>query len=117
MAKDDYYVLVYKILKHLEDCLKSSTPPNWNELQPNTKKFPIDDEYWNYIWLNLYKDGYVTGVLEVEFLGADPQIQITDSLKITPKGIQYLSENSMLAKAKGYIKGAAELVTTVKSVL
>ena len=114
MSKKNYYVLIYKILKHLKDCLEDSTPPNWNELQPNTKKFPVDDEYWNYIWLNLRKDGLVTGVVEYAVIGAEPQAKITDSLKITPKGITYLDENSSLAKARTAIKSVAELVTAVR---
>ena len=28
MAKDDYFVIVYRLLKYLYDCLKKSSKPN-----------------------------------------------------------------------------------------
>jgi len=113
MSKNDYFVIVYKILLHLYDSLKNGRNVNWNELQPNSRVFPIDEAYWEYIWLNLMKDGYVTGVAEIPRLGAEPGIKILPSLRITPKGIEYLEENSMMKKISSGIRDLADLITNV----
>ena len=48
MAKDDYFVLVYKILKYLYKCLKSGTSIDFNYLAYETKDFPVHKEYFQY---------------------------------------------------------------------
>ena len=78
MAKDDYYVMVYKILYHLYECLKKDVPINWNELKCNTKRFPVSEEYWQYVWRNLAKEELIEGVIEVPILGAT-----NNSIKLT----------------------------------
>lgn len=110
MAKDDYFVLVYKILRHLYDCLKDGYEVNWNELKPGTRQFPIGEEYWNYIWRNLITEGYVEGASVVPILGSDPKPRLTENLKITPKGIEYLEENSMMKKVFEGLKSAKDLI-------
>ncbi len=60
MAKDDYFVIVYKLLKYLYDCLKASARPKQEALTPEF--YGIEDEYWEYIIRNLYKEHYVSGV-------------------------------------------------------
>lgn len=40
MAKDDYFVLVNKLLRYLYKCLKQGLAPDWNLLAPNTKVSP-----------------------------------------------------------------------------
>lgn len=113
MAKDDYYVLVYKILRHLYDCLKKGTEVNWNELQPNSKKFPIPESYWDYIWFNLWNEGFITGVTRVPIVGDTPKVKLTSKLQIAPKGILYLEENSTMRKIGSTILGVADLVTNI----
>lgn len=113
MAKDDYFVLVYKILNHLYESLKKGIGINWDELQPGTRKFPIGEEYWNYIWENLLDEGLITGAVKVPILGRGSTVKIAQDLRITPKGIEYLQENSMMKKAENGLLTAAELVSNV----
>lgn len=113
MAKNDYFVLVYKILEHLYDCLKNDHTPNWNEMRPNSSKFPISNDYWNYVWLSMAKEGLITGVIEIPIIGGSPGVKLTPSLQITPLGIQYLEENSMIQKAKKSILTVADLITNI----
>ena len=49
MAKDDYFVLVNKFLRYLYKCLKQNIAPDWNLLAPNTKDFPVHEEYFTYM--------------------------------------------------------------------
>jgi hypothetical protein len=49
MAKDDYFVLAYRVLAYLYDCLKGKKKLNPDYLKPLTKDFPIEEEYFNYV--------------------------------------------------------------------
>jgi hypothetical protein len=115
MAKDDYFVFVYKVLAYLYDCLKGKKKLDFAYFEPLTKDFPIEESYFNYIMENLFKEGYIDGVVLVPILGeAHGKIKYTKSLEITPKGIEYLTDNSMMEKAKGFLKTTFELIGTVK---
>ena len=59
MAQDDYFVIVYKLLKYLYDCLKKGTKASEEILTPEF--FGINEDYWEYIIRNLYQEGYVDG--------------------------------------------------------
>jgi hypothetical protein len=111
MAKDDYFVFVYKVLSYLYDCLKGKKVLDFEYLTPLTKDFPIEEDYFNYIIENLYKEGYIDGVVLVPILGeVQNKVKYTNSLQITPKGIEYLIDNSMMEKAKGFLKTIKETV-------
>ena len=56
MARDDYYVLVYRILEHLYKCLRASKRADIDYIKPLTKDFPIEQEYFDYIFRNLLKE-------------------------------------------------------------
>jgi hypothetical protein len=115
MAKDDYFVFVYKILAYLYDCLKGKKELDFEYLAPLTKDFPIEESYFNYIMENLFKEGYIDGIVLVPILGeAHGKIKYTKSLEITPKGIEYLMDNSMMKKAGKFAKATFELISTVK---
>ena len=111
MAKDDYFVLAYKVLAYLYACLKAGESPSGEYLHYGTDKFPICESYWNYLIANLYRDGYITGVALVPIVGsADNGVKLLPNLQITPKGIEYLQENSMMRKAKEFLKEVKELL-------
>ena len=82
MSKDDYFVLVYRILTYLYYCLKEGIAPDMEYLTFNTKYFPICESYWEYII----------------------------DINITPKGIEYLTDNSNMQKAKDFLKSIKEIV-------
>ena len=112
MARDDYFVFVYKILIYLYDCLKCGKEIDFEYLQPLTKDFPIEKVYFNYIIENVYKSGYIEGVMLVPIPGlAQSGIKYTKSIRITPKGIEYLLDNSMMSRAKDFLKSIKETVT------
>ncbi len=63
MAKDDYFVLIYKILAYLYQALKSGENPDFEYLCYDTKAFPICESYWNYIFEMLLRDEYISGIV------------------------------------------------------
>lgn len=108
MARDDYFVISYKLLKYLYDCLKRGMPPNTEVL--NSDFFSIKEEYWQYILRTLHDDGYIGGILMNALLGGKPYATRIDQAEITPKGIFYLDENSVFKKIKGTVKDIADMI-------
>ena len=109
MAKDDYYVIVYRLLKYLYDCLKKSVNPNMEAL--DAAFFGIGEPYWEYIISNLVIDGYITGAVLVPIRGrVERGVKISHGIKITPKGILFLEENSIFQKIKYVVKDIADII-------
>lgn len=105
MAKDDYFILVFKILKYLYTILKKNQKLDENYLRFGTKDFPIEEEYWNYILENLCREGYIEGIKLIPILGQIQQgVKELSNIRITPKGIEYVQENNMMKKAERYIR-------------
>ena len=111
MSKDDYFVLAYKLLAYLYDCLKSGERPDMEYLNYDTKAFPIHEAYWHYLLTNLYKDGYIEGIALVAIPCRENKgVKILSNLQITPKGIEYLQENSTMQKVKTALKDFKEII-------
>jgi hypothetical protein len=109
MAKDDYFVIVYRFLKYLYDCLKKSKKPSCDVL--NGSFFCVDDDYWEYIVKHLTEDGYIEGAVFVPISGVvGLKLSKTDRIEITPKGILFLDDNSVFNKIKGVVKDIAEIL-------
>lgn len=111
MAKDDYFVILYEIMKYLYTCLKQGVKPDIDKLTADYYNIP--QSYWNYIVLNLVKDGYIQGVLTKDTKDG-PVIVGTDYIEITPKGIQYYFDNSFLQKVKASLKDPDTLINFIK---
>lgn len=115
MAKDDYFVLVYKLLRYLYRCLKENLPVSWEVIAPNTKDFPVHEEYFSYMLSHLLADGYLEGIAEVKRIGSPARFKETSGLKITPAGIAYLEENSTMKRAGEFLGPAGEIANAVIS--
>lgn len=104
MARDDYFVIVYKILTYLYECLKTAKSPDvFNILI--AEKYGIEESYFEYIIMELFEAGYIEGINVIPITGTKRKgVKITSEIIIKPKGIEYLQENSMLSKAKGILK-------------
>ena len=106
MAKNDYHVIVCRILAYLYACLKSGIDPEKEELLPT--RLEIEPKYWLYIMENLQKQGYISGVYIRQLLGGMPSIRL-DDIAITPDGIEYLESNSAIERAKNFLKTLKEI--------
>ena len=110
MAKDDYYTIAGKILTYLYCRLKKKTDKPIEYLAPNTKDFPIDEEYFQYVVKGLYEQEYIDGLLLVRtWDGEIINLGISENIMITPAGIDYLRENSGIKKALDLIPMAAQI--------
>lgn len=82
MLHDDYFVVAYQILSYLYDCLKKGEEPEGSRI--SSAYFMIPESYYESIVTDLIGEGYMTKW----------------GWRITHKGICYLFENPMMAKAK-----------------
>ena len=112
MGKDDYFVLVNKFLRYLYKCLKHGTSPDVELLSPNTKDFPINEDYFTYMLEHLLADGYIEGIAKVQIIGKPVQFKETSGIKITPAGIEYLEENSTMKRVTDFLGTAGEIAET-----
>lgn len=107
MAQDDYFVIVYRVLKHLYDCLKKGEKPESCYLEAST--YSIPENYWSYIIISLINEEYIKGITVKP--GKDGVIfgDLQDAI-ITPNGMEYLFENSLIEKAKKTLKDVKEMI-------
>lgn len=102
MAKDDYHVIVYQILAYLYTQLKAGDAVDPELLKAESPYLGINPQYWTYIMENLSKNGLIEGILLKPVWGEGLIVSGLESARITPKGIEYLTDNSFLSKAKEF---------------
>ena len=113
MAKDDYFVIVYKMLDYLYDCLKKGREPEAAALRHDGKLFRIHPQYWLYIIEHLLSGGYIEGLRITKAWGMETVVEDFDCCRITPDGIAYLEDNAKLQRAKKALKELKEIIPGV----
>lgn len=109
MAKDDYFVIAYRIMAYLYACLKAGEQPNFNIIRADA--LDISKNYWEYIIRHLYEDGYVEGISLIHTVGRSAAgIKLNADFMITPKGIDFLLSNSAMSRAKDFLKTLKETI-------
>lgn len=104
MARDDYYVIVAKILRYLYECLKKGIEPDINSIF--LKELGINRNYYDYVVESLLEYGYIHGFISEIVLGnTEVMKKVFYNLQITPDGIAYLKENSLIGKNVGFSVG------------
>lgn len=112
MANDDYPVLVCKILVFLYKKLKGKTNIlTENYIQPLTSDFPVSEDYFSYVIEHLVKDEYVEKVKIVDAWGGKKIILNISEMQITPKGIDYLMNNSIMKKIVNTLEEAKPIIS------
>lgn len=111
MAKDDYFVIVYQILSYLYQRLKKGEAVDETMLSHDSPLFKINKRYWSYIIYHMTAAGYIEGVRFANLDGLEfpYPVQMTEC-RITPRGIEYLCDNSFMEKAKGFLKDIKEII-------
>ena len=102
-----YFVIVYKILSYLYVKLKSGEDVNPNMITHDNQLLQINRKYWDYIMRNLIEDGYIT--CETEKVWGIELIYDLKTAEITPEGIAYVCNNSLIEKAKEFLKDIKEI--------
>ena len=110
MAKDDFFVIVYQLLKYLYERLKNGEKPELCYLSSSI--YSIPESYWEYILSCLINEQYIAGITVTQVKGG---VVFGDlqSATITPKGIEFFFENSLIQKAKRTLKDVKDLMPFV----
>lgn len=107
MARDDYFVIAYRILSYLYECFKMGERPDTDMFGPAT--LGINNGYWVNVMESLFNEGYIIGFTFRTPIGGVRGVKICD-LRITQKGIEFLQENSLMAKARDFLKTMKETI-------
>lgn len=118
MAKDDYDVIVYKILLYFYGCLKRTIRFERIVFFKAIDKDNLNEEYLTDILLMMQDSGLIRGVETVNAWGRD-SILISDykDIRITPEGIGYLHDNSRMEKAKKAIQEMLDITASLIDLL
>ena len=104
----DNFTIIYKILKALEQAM------DYDEFDVNKishTRLNITYQRWEKILIMLSKSGYIEGVAYYQCCSDYcPKIEEPISPVITLKGLEYLSDNSLMKKAANILKGIKETV-------
>lgn len=98
MAKDDMFVIMYKILAYLYACMKQGKKPDVDLEQ----LAGVNQPYYFSIIKELSEHGYVKGFRFLET--KDYDLVIADNPRITMEGVEFLEENSKMHKAAKFLK-------------
>lgn len=118
MAKDDYFVVVYKVLLYLYACFKRKVVFDIAVFLKSIK-VDISESYFDNILRMMQKEGYIEGYKYKRVWGRDViRISEYEQLEITQKGIEFLQDNSKMRKVKEFllesVDAAASLINIVK---
>lgn len=107
MAKNDYFVIMYRILIYLYACLKEGAEFNQDEV--SFEALGIPESYWTSVIINMLDRGYIKGVTVVPILKTGKRIKWSNP-EITQEGVEFIEENSRMGKAKEFLKTLKEII-------
>ena len=118
MAKDDYDVIVYRILVYLYACLKHKILFEEVTFHAAVRKNVESDEYFADILRMMQEDGLISGVVLTKIWGGDVVIgSDLEDMKITSSGIQYLQENSRMKKIGESLKESVDIIAKLAGII
>lgn len=111
MAKDDYDVIVYKVLVYYYACFKQKIIFEEEVFKHTVSKDIEKEEYLIKILLLMQTEGLITGLSFTKAWGGD-YILINDlaDAEITAEGIHYLKDNSKMKAIGESLKEAVDLI-------
>lgn len=99
MAKDDYYVIAYRLLVYLYACLKRRILFDEEIFEVAVRKHAGNEAYFNDVLRMMQDEFLISGVTLKEAWSGDYVLtsELRD-MRITPAGIQYLTDDGMMEK-------------------
>lgn len=102
----DNFKAIYQILKILERAMDYT---EFDLEQISHKTLSISEARWTAIIEMLVCEGYITGISIKRGVSSEALVSI-GNVRITLKGLEYLSENSFMKKASNIAKGISNLI-------
>ncbi|MDO5015282.1 MAG: YjcQ family protein [Clostridia bacterium] len=112
MAKDDYDVIVFKILLYYYAVLKRKIVFEDATFEALIDKQDISKEYFTDVLHMMKEKGLIENLSFMNAWGGD-LILVSDlkDIKITHDGVQYLKENEKMKKVKNLFLGVVDLTS------
>ena len=102
----DNFKIIYKILSVLE---KSMDLENVDIERISSNNLGISQQRWNKYMEMLLDAGYIKGITIQKYVTGETNVDAED-IRITLKGLEYLSENSIMQKMYKAAKGITDLI-------
>ncbi len=102
----DNFSIIYKILSVLE---KSMDVEEFDIERISPEKLKVSQERWNKYMEMLSDAGYIKGVSIKKYRDGEIVIDASD-IRITLKGLEYLSENTIMQRRYKATKGITDLI-------
>ena len=102
----DNFKIIYKILSVLE---KSMDLENVDIERISSNNLGISQQRWNKYMEMLLDAGYIKGVTIQKYVTGETNVDAED-IRLTLKGLEYLSENSIMQKMYKAAKGITDLI-------
>ena len=102
----DNFNIIYKILKNLEIAMDYD---EFDIESISAETLGISENRWNAIIEMMINENYIKGVAIINNIGGRG-VKIGRDIRITLAGLEYLENNSMMAKAKNIAKGIKEII-------
>ena len=113
MAQNDMYVVMYKIVAYLYDCMKRGAEPD--PAQWDCAAMGIPEPYWASIVEQLVSHGYLSGV---QVWHSDGRTKVAPARpQVTMEGVAFAQENSMMGKARKSLMDAKAAVPFLSSLV
>nr|DAG66071.1 MAG TPA: YjcQ protein [Caudoviricetes sp.] len=104
---DDNFKCIYKILRALE---KAMDYPEFELSQIDYNKLEISKERWAR-YLEMMADiGYIKGIRVYKDITGETVVD-NDDIRITLKGLEYLTENSIMQRIYKTTKGIKDIIS------
>lgn len=105
----DNFKFIYKILKSLEAAMDC---PEFDMSQISHSKLGISEERWARYLEMMIDVGYIKGVSV--YRDCTGELEVNDNgIRITLKGLEYLTENSIMQKIYRTAKGITDLASPI----
>lgn len=118
MAKDDYDVIVYRVLVYLYGCLKRTIMFEDATFNEAVKKNIESDTYFYDVLRMMQGEGLIEGLTFTPAWGGDVLLasDVKDA-KITATGVKYLKENDKMKAVGVKLKAVTDIIAKLASLV
>lgn len=102
MSRDDFEVIIFKVLTYLYSCLKAGTSANVDKAR---EVAGCNDAYWRAVVEDMLADGLIA-VTALDGWHGKAYLE----MRITSKGASYLKENSRMGAVRRFLGRAFDAV-------
>ncbi|SFI35661.1 YjcQ protein [Pseudobutyrivibrio sp. OR37] len=111
MARDDYNVIVFKILVYLYAVMKNNRIFNQKEFDKAIGRKDINEEYLLRVYKLMEDEGLIKNALFAEVWGNDLIALFEEKdLIITAQGIRYLEDNDKMKEVGQFLKQKVDTI-------